>query len=323
MATTYCAKVVRGTMMRVTRLDACGRVVEGPCSQVTTDGFVTANLTMETEDGSEISVQNAAGDTCISDKKPDYLKYVTVEIEFCQVDPDLMALINENYKPVLDADGNTVGFQGSTKVPDRSGFALEIWSDVIGSDVCDNPDAEGAWAYFLLPYVTGGLLGDIEIQNDAVTFTINANTKDGNRWAEGPYDVVMDADGEPGPLLNGGVDPDAPYWFQITNVAPPEAACGCQPVPTPEFPTDPLALTATVGADGLTVTAVATNAKGDEVVFDWGDGSATDTVDVDFTYEAQATHAYATADTFTVTATSTGTDKETDTTDVTTTGGGA
>ncbi|MFJ8934031.1 hypothetical protein ACIRLA_46450 [Streptomyces sp. NPDC102364] len=306
-------------MMRLTKLDACGRVIESDCSQVTTDGFVTATLTMETEDGSEISLQNAAGNTCISDKKPDYLKYVTVEIEFCQVDPDLMALINENYTPVLDADGNVVGFQGSTKVPDGAGFALEIWSDVIGSDVCDNPDAEGAWAYFLLPYVTGGMLGDLEIQNDAVTFTITANTKDNNRWAEGPYDVVMDDTGTPVPLLNGGVDSSAPYWFQITNVAPPEAECGCQPVPTPPVPTEPLALDATVAADGVTVTATATNAKGDTVTFDWGDGTATDTADVDAFYTAEATHAYDVAGDQTVTAT--GSDSESDTATVTTTTG--
>lgn len=315
---TQCAKVVRGTMLRVTKLDACGRVVEGDCSQVTTDGFVTATLTMETEDGSEISVQNAGGNTCISDKKPDYLKYVTVEVEFCQVDPDLMALINENYLPVLDAQGNTVGFQGSTEVPDGSGFALEIWSDVIGSDVCDNPDAQGAWAYTLLPYVTGGMLGDLEFQNDAITFTITANTKSGNRWAEGPYDVTLDADGEPGPLLNGGVNPDAPFWFQITNVEPPEAQCGCQPVPTPPFPTDALAVSATVGADGLTVTAEVTNAKGDTVTLDWGDGGATEDIDVDPYYTATGTHTYAAAGDQTVGATSGG---ETATADVTTTGG--
>jgi hypothetical protein len=305
-------------MLRVTKLDACGRVVEGDCSQVTTDGFVTATLTMETEDGSEISLQNAAGNTCISDKKPDYLKYVTAEIEFCQVDPDLMALINENYLPVLDADGNTVGFQGSTQVPDGAGFALEIWSDVIGSDVCDNPDAQGAWAYFLLPYVTGGMLGDLEIQNDAVTFTITANTKSGNRWAEGPYDVVLGADGEASPLLNGGVNSDAPYWFQITNVAPPEAECGCQPVPTPEFPTEPLALDASVDADGVTVTADVTNAKGDTVTIDWGDGSTAENLDVDPYYTATGTHVYDVSGDETVTASSSG---ETDTATVTTTGG--
>lgn len=314
---TQCAKVVRGTMMRITKVDQCGRVVEGDCSQVTTDGFVTATLTMETEDGSEISVQNAAGDTCISDKKPDYLKWVTAEIEFCQVDPDLMAIINENYLPVLDADGNVVGFQGSTAVPASSGFALEIWSDVIGSDACENPDAQGAWFYTLLPYLTGGMLGDVEFQNDAITFTITANTKSGNRWANGPYDVVMDGTGEAGPLLEP-IDAAAPFLMQITTVEPPEAQCGCQPVPTPPFPTEALAVDATVGADGLTVTANVTNAKGDTVELDWGDGGATDTVDVDPYYTAEATHTYAAAGAQTVTASSAG---ETGTADVTTTDG--
>jgi hypothetical protein len=314
MATTYCAKVVRGTMMRVTKLDGCGRVVTGLCSKVTTDGFVTATLTMETEDGSEISLQNAAGTTCIEDKKPSYLKYVTVEIEFCQVDPDLLALINENYVAVLDADGNTVGFQGSTTVPDSSGFALEIWSDIIGSDVCENPDAEGAWWYTLLPYVTGGILGDVEFQNDAITFTITANTKTGNRWGQGPYDVVRDADTNASPLL-AAIDGKAPFLMQATTVAPPEAACGCQAVVA--VPTDALALAATVESDGVTVAAIATNAKGGTVTFDWGDSSATEDVTVSELYTASATHAYATNDTFDLTATS---DSETADASATTTG---
>ena len=59
---TRCMKVVRGTRLRVTRVDSCGRVVYGDCSQVVTSGFVTSILTMVTEEGSEISVTNAAGD---------------------------------------------------------------------------------------------------------------------------------------------------------------------------------------------------------------------------------------------------------------------
>lgn len=315
MASTECMKVVRGTRMRITKLDSCGRVVKGLCSQVVTSGFVTATLTMETEDGSEISLQNAAGDTCIEDKKASYLKYITAEIEFCEVDPDLFTLVNENYKPVLDGEGNTVGFQLSTTVPDSSGFALEIWSDLIGTDVCENPDAQGAWGYTLLPYVTGGLLGDIEFQNDAITFSITANTKSGNRWGVGPYNVVLDETGTPSPLLNGGIESAAPGWFQATTVAPPEAQCGCQAVI--DVPTDPLALKVTANpSDPMSVIAVATNAKGDNVTFTWGDLSGDTVVDRTGAYTAEATHTYTSADTFTVGADS---DGETDSASVTTT----
>jgi hypothetical protein len=76
------------------------------------------------------------------------------------------------------------------------------------------------------------VVGDFTIGNDAVNFTLSgAKSKDGNAWGEGPYDVVKDETGNPGPLLDD-VDPDDHLWMQLTTVEPPEPSCDPIPVGT-------------------------------------------------------------------------------------------
>lgn len=193
--TTKCFSLIRGRALRVTRLDGCGNPVLGPDSVVVSKGFITVGLTANTDTGTEISVQNAAGETCILDTPaPKFLNY-SVQIELCGVNPDLIELLTGQSK-VLDGDENSVGFRVNSSVnADDSGFGLEMWSNVPA--VACEPGQTAAYGYFLIPFLKGGTLGDFTIGNDAVNFTMSgANSKDGNNWGDGPYDVVDSAGDE-------------------------------------------------------------------------------------------------------------------------------
>lgn len=92
----------------------------------------------------------------------------------------------------------------------------------------------------LLPFVVGGVLGDIEITGeDAVTFSMTgAYTKGGNGWGVGPYDVLMDNTTPPGveAPLPTALDPFDHMLLVSTSVAPPPLPmtdCGAQPMPGP------------------------------------------------------------------------------------------
>ena len=88
-----CFSLVRGRVMRVTRLDGCGAVVLGPDSQVVSDGFISVALTAQTDEGTAISVTNAAGKVCISDEPcPTFTGY-DIAVEFCGVDPALIDIM--------------------------------------------------------------------------------------------------------------------------------------------------------------------------------------------------------------------------------------
>lgn len=221
-----CFPLVRGRVMRATRLDACGRIADRACSAIATKGFVSVALTANIEEGDEITVQNAGGETCVRDSATPTLVGYGVAITFCDVNPELYAMLT-NQTVVFDSEGLAVGFRVNSRVDvSKANFALEVWSNVPGV-VCDDENAEGSYGYLLLPFVSGGVLGDFTIENGAVTFTLqNASTKDGSGWAEGPYNVVPGEGGVAGPLLEP-IDANDHLHVQYTTVAPPEPGCTC------------------------------------------------------------------------------------------------
>ncbi|MFC4328349.1 hypothetical protein ACFPC0_10975 [Streptomyces andamanensis] len=294
--TTSCPSFLRGTAMRVTRLDACGRPVYGDGNMVVSDGFVTATLSAEVQEGDAITVTKANGQTCINEPGEDQLQWYTTQIEFCAVDPDLVQIMNQSWDKVVDAQGNVIGYNANGSLS-GDGFALEIWMDVYGTgDACSGDQAQGEWGYILLPWVKGGAPGDIEIGNDAISFTYNGKTKVGSGWRRGPYPVQQQANGAPGPLLQP-IGSNTHYRLFTTTIRPPEPECGAQPVdrPTPEVAE--LTITGVPGETPRnTVRLRADNHGFGPVVINWGDGTA-ETIASDGAY---ITHTYAAPGTQTI-----------------------
>jgi len=232
--TAKCFALIRGRAIRVTRLDGCGAPVLGPDSQVVSDGFISVALTANTDEGTAIAVTNAAGKVCIADTPAPKFTGYAVTVEFCGVNPDLIALMTGQEK-VLDSDDLPVGFKMSSDIDaDESGFALEMWSNVPAA-VCEPGGSGGAqYGYFLVPFLKGGVLGDFTIGNDAVNFTLSgANSKDGNGWGSGPYNVVPDGTGAPAELLEA-LEANDHLLMQLTDVPPPDTDdCGAQALGVP------------------------------------------------------------------------------------------
>lgn len=233
---TKCFALIRGRAMRVTRTNACGAVVLGPQSVVTSEGFIQIALTANTEEGETISQTNAAGNVCIFDQPAPKFTGYTVEVQFCGVDPDLYSLMT-GQPVVLNGDDEAVGFQVNSDVNlDGQGFALESWSTVPAA-ACEEGSA--SYGYFLSPFLKGGIIGDFTIANDAVNFTLSgAQTKDGNSWGVGPHDVLLDA-ATPSPLLVA-LPTTNHLHMQVVDLAPPTTACGATALGTAD-------LTATAG----------------------------------------------------------------------------
>lgn len=216
-----CYPMVRGSRLRVTKLDGCGNPVLGPDSVVVTKGFISVGLTANIDTGTEINIPNANGETCILDQPcPRFLNY-GVEIQLCGVDPTLFHLMSG--QPLVLNGTDTIGFDMDSDIsPCDSGFAVEMWTGV-PSDACE-PGSGQSYGYILLPFVRGGTLGDFTVQNDAINFTLsNAVTKKGSGWGVGPYDVVETA-GVPGPL-NTAVNTGTHLRTFKTTVAPPDPDC--------------------------------------------------------------------------------------------------
>lgn len=217
------ATLIRGKVIRVTRLDGCGNPVLGPDSVIVTSGFISVQATPNNVTGTDISVTNANGDVCAQDTAQPKFNNFTLEIALCGVDPALVNLLTG--QPLVYGAGNEpVGFRDNSRVKvDLTGFALEVWTGVAG-DACEGGD--GSYGYFLYPFVKGGSVGALTVQNNSVDFTISgATTKEGSGWDQGPYDVVGDGDGGSQPLVDGITDGDHRH-FEITSIAPPEDTDG-------------------------------------------------------------------------------------------------
>lgn len=237
MAAT-CPSYIGARRLRVTRLDECGRPVYGPCNQVVSDGFVSVEFSPEVEEGEDYTQRNANGDLCVNERGKDALTWISVAIEFCRVDAELWQIMNPTWKTVTNAQGDVTGFRIGEKFSDTQGFALELWPKATGqASLCDEdaPTDAAPNGYFLLPYVLGGAPESWTLENGVATFTLNGRTKGGSLWGRGPYNITHDAAGQPSPLLqpiDSGATSGNPDHFHadIVTLAPPPAACGCQPL---------------------------------------------------------------------------------------------
>lgn len=288
-----CYTVFRVPAARVTLLDACGNVDTGDCAEVTTSGLITIAQSPEYEARQDYFTLNADAQPCITDTAPPILKWINLTITFCQVDPQLMSMVSG--EPLVFDDAtipNAIGWDTAVGSVNDVNFAFEAWSRIGGSTACT--DGNVNYGYFLLPWVTEGVIGDVTLQNGAANFTVTGRTNAASPWGVGPYNVLVNQTGDnagfPGPMLTP-IGSQTHRRLMLTQLAPPTAACGCGSVPGPT-----MGAVATVKAVVLTLPTDPT--LDFPIYVDWGDG----TVVTVPTSTATVNHTYVTAATFTITA---------------------
>jgi hypothetical protein len=268
--------LIKGRVIRVTRLDACGRPVYGDDNVVTSKGFISVALKATTNTTNEVLITNASGETIVREAAVTDLSGYSVEVTLAEVDPELLALVT-NQNVVFDADGNASGFDIDTQLSlTGSGVALEVWAGAPATDSCDNVQSQGTYGYILLPFLQGGILGDFSILDGGISFILTGmNTTDGNHWGKGPFDVQLNpvngGPSVPGPLLTS-VGSTIALRVLLVDVAPPVPVTGSRPLLNPAN----TALTAvtpthTAGSKSVAFAVSPTVAAGVGVWYDFGD----------------------------------------------------
>lgn len=212
---TQILKSIKGKVVRLTRLDECGDVVEGSCTTVVSDCFVSVTMTADIEEGDEYLQKNAFGDFCINDKDVDRIKRVNMSIEFAEINPDSLDII-ANAQPVVSS-GDTIGSTFGPNTQSES-FALEVWTKRTNPDNCDATNPEHG--YFLVPFVKNGRIdGDVLIENGALTCSVMGQAFEAPAsWDEGPYPANPFVESFPAGEFFGIV---------VTTVQPPTVTDGC------------------------------------------------------------------------------------------------
>ncbi|TDC29491.1 hypothetical protein E1211_25880 [Micromonospora sp. 15K316] len=224
-----CPLISNANTIRVTRVDACGRPVCGPDNAYVFDCFASLDMEANVEEGETIQFKAANGRVCASKKQCDSFLGYNTTLNFFAASPELVEILT-TAPVVFDYAGKPIGWDDCS-IPCRAGFAIELWADIIGEDVCPEEDTgEGVWQYFLLPWISNGRIGDLSLGAEAVSFTLTGATRAGGRWGVGPYDVMaQDAAGTPGPML-APLSGTCHRRTFTTTIAPPEPSCEYQPV---------------------------------------------------------------------------------------------
>jgi hypothetical protein len=229
---TVCFTPFKIPRVRVTRLNSCGQVVTGSCSQVVSDGIISVEMAKNYEDREEFFVKNGDGQFCVRETNPPILKWIDLTLTFCNVDPDIVNIVAaEPLYSSNDAAATKIGWSTDEGSSANVNFALEGWTRLSGSGVLCTGGQE--YGYFLWPWVVEGTIGDMTLENGVANFTVTARTHSNSLWGVGPYNVDY-SDATPGgttpiPMLTPILSTQHSRMF-ITRLAPPAAACGCAAV---------------------------------------------------------------------------------------------
>lgn len=258
--------VVKGKRLRATRTDECGMPQAGPASQLVTKGFVTAQWARVQNDAEDLELKNAEGEVCVSDRTKAALKWFTLTLTLCDVDPELINFFTDD-PLILDHANNPIGVSLGEQSVEGKGVAVEIWAGTGRGDcavptddsVFANPSALTRYGYWVAPAIVEGQLGDIEIGASAASFTVSGITNRAPRWGRGPYEVMAgDALNTPSRLLSPFTEKRHVDLFSTT-IAPPPVTEGATELilPQPYYPNvaqDEIQKVEVLGATGGTFT---------------------------------------------------------------------
>lgn len=225
-------KSIKGRIMRLTALDECGApLYNSALGKIVTTGFISVSWEHEQEDGTEHTLENAWGDFEINELDAPRLKWLNLGMDMCEVDPETLVMLGGMIGN-FDTDGMIGAFlDDQTNV---NAFAAEVWTRATGQ-ACD-PGGNPLWGYFAAVFVRNGAIsGGGTIENGPMNLELAGN---GFGAAEDPA--------SPGTTYWGtGPHGDAPTvnpwpvgairYIGITNVQPPAATDGAQPI---VFPTE-------------------------------------------------------------------------------------
>jgi hypothetical protein len=211
-----CATPIKGTHIRIVRVDVCGIPVTGASAlAVVTKGFVQVQMEPQYEDGEEFFEKNADGEPCVNQKDDPVLKRLNLTVQMCEIDPVAASYVIGGRDLMLSSDVRGWALTEGIK-DDR--FSLECWQRVAGAGACAGGGQQ--YIYNAWPNVGAVQLGNYTIENARSTLEFTGETRGANEaWGNGP--------GATNWLPGSEVVTDEDHWlWAITSTTPPTAACG-------------------------------------------------------------------------------------------------
>lgn len=226
-----CGAPIKGTVIRVIKLDACGLPVTGTTADVGAfDAFTEVANSPQYEDGQRFFLKKANGSPCVNQKDRSFLNWLQQTVSLCSPDPRVLSLATGARLLTASTTGTGVMFDGDLL---DANFSLEIWQEIAGSSACSAGGTQ-QYFYWVYPFNSDAKMQDFSQVNDTTTLSWQSITypvSDGVKWlAQANAAVTGSAIGStPGTYLGSNtINTGEHYGYNITSTAPPTAFCGLQ-----------------------------------------------------------------------------------------------
>jgi hypothetical protein len=226
-------------LVRVVNEDNCGTPVddEAGCGYYNRRCNVSVTWEEQVEDPVESLLRCDDGEVEYYDRSDPAYKFSQVTLVTNGIDPQLQTMMM-GYDAELDAQTNElVGARQNAARFGKKFFGFEAWAQVAsGPSTPACPGGEQRWAYLLFPFCKNARWATVPTygQNtDTVGIMFDALL--GGNWEDGPFDVVPDINGDPGPLTDPML-PEQAYLMRTTRIAPPAPTAECMSLSSPTSP---------------------------------------------------------------------------------------
>lgn len=131
MPSPHCFGSIQACRLRVGRLDAGGAPSPGANNLYVTDALIQIQTTYEIETGEEFTQKNGCGAICQTFKEDDKIKRVTLELQLCQFDYELLEMLLG--ATLITSDLVTPGGAIGIDLPPstagaQNGVSMEAWT---------------------------------------------------------------------------------------------------------------------------------------------------------------------------------------------------
>lgn len=228
---------VKGTRLRATKINSCGKPIAGSRNRLVTSGYVSLNLTPVMQAAQDLTQLNAEGRMCFEDRTPPERRWYTPALELCNVNTGLLTMFT-GWETLVDELAAAIGFRDDKLIESDYGIALELWTAGRSEDDCASIPTTDAtlsdtstgrsYGYFLFGG-TEWAPGDIKISGAVSTFTLTGRTIALPYWGHGPYNVQLNSAGAARRLITAMNRTQHLTAFR-TAVPPPDPTAGTEPV---------------------------------------------------------------------------------------------
>lgn len=192
MATDGCFTPILAVRLRACLLDDTGAPDPGADSVVVTDALISVGYSVVLKAGADLEQDNGAGEVCATYRGDDEIKSVTLKMELCKLDHELITLLTGS--TLVEVSGQTRGFAipvVGAKLNRK--VSIEAWAIAQDGDEQALLGGNPLFYRYIWPR-TSWTLGDQTLENKIGTIPLNGKGVGNSSFGDGPAnDLPWDA----------------------------------------------------------------------------------------------------------------------------------